>query len=657
MAKPTARLAFLQVVLGLGAVTVAVRAFQVQVREHDMWTRRAEARDVKERVLPARRGSILDRDGTALAATYEAYHVQVSLNELRDTAEARRRIAAALDIPPAELARQFRRDHPYFDGPFDAAQVHDIRSLRGVHLEPLTGREHPMGSLALPLLGRTDRETDRGLEGLEAAFDTLLTGTPGSERALRDNRGRLVPIPDGIVTRPVPGHDLMLTIDHELQGIVEGALQRAVVDEQAEGGDVVFVDVRRGEILALASLYTPAGSGTPVWGSGALVEPNEPGSTAKLFTAAALLRDQVRLTPVAGEDGTWTMEVAPGRTRTIRDTHREKGTLTLGRAIQVSSNIAMSKFSLLLDGDDQFRTLRDFGFGTQPGTGFPGEASGYLPLPASSANMMYTRPSWAMGYEFSASALQLAMGYAAIANGGWLLRPTLLREVRDVPTGRVVWRHAADTVRRAIDEQTARRLLGFLQMATDSGGTGEGAQLQRWRVLGKTGTAKLRDANGNYTTEYRGSFAGIFPGNDPRYVVYVAINRPGGANYYGGLVAAPVVRTILLQALALPDSPLELGDTSRTIPRRPRRAEPEAVGGPVRRVAFPLEADTVQAPRRVGVPDVRGWSLREGLHQLQRRGLEIELTGRGRSIVRLDPAPGDSVAPGSTITVYAAPSP
>ncbi len=539
MAKPTARLAFLQVVLGLGAAVVVARAFVVQVREHALWSRRAAARDVRTTTIPARRGSLYDRDGTPLAATYEAYHVQVAVNELADPAEARRLIGRALDVPPGELATRFRSAYPYFDGPYDAAQVHPIRSLRGVHLEPLTGREHPMGSLALPLIGRTDRESNRGLEGIEATYDTLLAGTPGVERALRDNRGRLVPIPDGVVVPPVPGHDLLLSIDHELQGIAEGALHRAVIDNEAEGGDVVIIDVHRGEVLAIASWWTPPGTGVPVPGAGALVSPNEPGSTAKIFTAAALLLSHADTTPVLGENGSWTMPVTGRVTRTIRDVHREPGYLNLGRAIQVSSNIAMSKFSLKLDGDAQYRTLRNFGFGTQPGTGFPGEASGLLPLPASRPNMLLTKPSWAMGYELNASALQVAMAYAAIANGGLLLQPTLLREVREVPTGRVLWRHTADTVRRVIDSATAAQLMVYLRMATDSGGTGEGAQLQRWKVLGKTGTAKLRDANGNYTTEYRGSFAGIFPADNPRYVVYVAINRPGGAQYYGGLDCGP----------------------------------------------------------------------------------------------------------------------
>ncbi len=650
MAKPAARLGFLQVLLGLGAVAVVARAFSVQVRQHDAWALRAEARDVRTMEITPRRGAIRDRDRTTLAATFEAYHVSVAVNELRDPAADRQRIGRALDVDDAELARRFRSAHPYFDGPYDAAQVHPIRDIRGVHLEPILGREHVMGSLARALIGRTDRESGRGLEGIEAAYDSLLAGTPGIERALRDGRGRLLPIPGSMVLEPVAGHDLLLTIDHELQGIVEGALRRGVEQYQAEGGDVVVVDVRNGHVLAIASLRTPPGGGRPVATPGALVEPNEPGSTAKIFTAAALLLANADTSPVSGEGGTWRMEVAANRYRPIIDTHAESGELGLGQAIQVSSNIAMSKFALGLDASTQYRVLRGFGFGTQPGTGFPAESPGLLPLPATRANLNYTRPSWAMGYEFTVSGLQMAMAYAAIANGGVLLQPTLLREVRTHPGGTVVWRHVPDTIRRVIDPETAARLITYLRMATDSGGTGEGAQLESWSVLGKTGTAKLRDANGNYVREYRASFAGIFPGDDPRFVLYVAIERPGGAAIYGGAVAAPIVRTILLQALALPDSPLEPGRLPADGPRLAPPRLPD-VSGPVRRVAFPLPRDTVRAAMPVDVPELQGWSLRDGVHALHRRGLAVRLVGMGR-ITRTEPAAGDSVPRGSTIIVH-----
>lgn len=653
MAKPAARLAFLQVVLGLGAVVVVARAFAVQVVQHEAWAERARERDVRTRAVAPRRGGIYDRNGTPLAATFEAYHLKVAVNELQDVAHTRRTIIQSLGVPEAVVTAQFRRPYPYFDGPFDAAQVQALRGQPGIHLEPLPGREHPMGALARPLLGRTDRESGRGVEGIEAGFDSLLIGTPGEERIWRDGAGRVVAIPGATVVEPRAGHDLVLTIDHELQGIAEGALRRAVEEYEALGGDVVILDVRSGEVLAIASLRTPQGVGAPLANAAALIEPNEPGSTAKIFTAGAMLAQHADTSAVSGEGGRWAMEVAAGRHRIIEDTHREDGMLTLGQAIQVSSNIAMSKFSMRLAPDAQFALLRGVGFGTQPGTGFPSEASGILRLPSQSANLRYTMPSWAMGYEFEASALQLAVAYAAIANGGYLLQPSLVREVRAWPSGRTVWRHVADTVRQAMPAAVASQLLDYLRLASDSGGTGRSAQLDRWVVIGKTGTAKITRGSGAYLREYRGAFAGIFPGDDPRFVLYVMIDQPGGARYYGGLVAAPIVRNMLVQALALPNSPLEPGRTLAAA-APPIRSRPPEVRRPPRRLAFPLAADTGGTTVTVAIPDLAGWTVREGIHAAHRRGLRVKLVGEG-AVTRTTPAAGDSVPTGAVLTIFAEP--
>lgn len=646
MAKPAARLAFLQVLLALGGIAVVARAFVVQVVEHDAWVLRAEQRNIRARDIAARRGGIYDRDGVPLAATFEAYHVSVSVNELLDVAQARRMLEQDLRVSRRTIEREFRNPYPYFDGPFDATQVQRLRHVRGVHLEPLLGREHPMGVLAQPLVGRVDRETGQGIEGIEAAYDSLLAGQPGIERVLIDVNGRAVPIPGTTVREPMSGHDLLLTIDHELQGIAEGALARAVEEFEARGGDVVILDVSSGEILALASLRTPEGRNRPIANTAALIEPNEPGSTAKIFTAAAVLAAGADTSAVSGEGGVWQMDVATGRTRTIRDVHRVDGTLTLGEAIQVSSNIAMSKFAMRITGEEQYTLLRNFGFGAPVGIGFPGESPGLLRLPSASDNLRYTMPSWAQGYEFTVSSVQMAAAYASIANGGTLLAPTLLREVREWPSGRTVWRHKPDTVRQATTPELAGQLLDYLSRAADSGGTGGAAQLDRWRVIGKTGTAKLAPG----VPEYRGSFAGLFPGDDPRFVLYVMIDRPGGAAYYGGLVAAPMVRAMLVQALALPDSPLDPGRVGKMTPSVVLES-PQPRTLPLRRVSLPA-VDSVREAAMIAVPELAGRRVRDGIHAAFQAGLRVQLIGSGR-IVRTNPEAGDSLPRGSTITVYA----
>ncbi|HRP09011.1 MAG TPA: penicillin-binding transpeptidase domain-containing protein, partial [Gemmatimonadales bacterium] len=251
--------------------------------------------------------------------------------------------------------------------------------------------------------------------------------------------------------------------------------------------------------------------------------------------------------------------------------------------------------------------------------------------------------------EFTASSLQIATAYAAIANGGTLLAPTLVREVRTWPEGEVIWRHRPDTVRTVLEPETASRLMEFLRLATDEGGTGGRAQLDRWEVIGKTGTAKLVPG----VREYRGAFAGIFPGESPRFVVYVMIDRPGGAEYYGGLVAAPIVRNLLIQALALPDSPLDPEPAERSGPLPgPRRVQVAEAPVEVRRLSWPLPPEHGGGTRQVAVPAVTGWRAREAVRQLHGAGLQVRLLGTGL-VVSSEPAPGDTVATGSTVTLIA----
>jgi cell division protein FtsI (penicillin-binding protein 3) len=653
MAKPTARIAFLQVVLGLAAAAVIGRAFVLQVVQHAAWTARAEERDRRARPLPAHRGTIYDRDGVPLAVSQETYRLVVIKNRIRDDAEAKRAIAAELGIPADVVARRWQAKHPYFHGPFTAEQVHPLRAIRGLQPQPIPDRRYPLGSLARPWLGSLDEQRTRGVQGLELGLDTLLAGRPGTTSLVMDGTGRLLDIPGTMIRPPESGKDVLLTLHADLQGIVEGALREAALEQKAQGGDVVILDIKTGELLALG------GGGGGGWGdrlrptSSALVEPYEPGSTAKIFTAAAMLRLRADTSSVAGENGRWALNYGGRTPRTIVDVHKEGGLLSLATAIKYSSNIAMSKFALRLRADSQFAVLRDFGFGTAPAIGFPGEASGVLPLPVTRPNLILTQTSWSQGYELLTLAVQVAAGYAAIANDGMLMAPALVREVRDGPGGTTRFRHVPHPVRQVVAPELARELMDYLRLATDSGGTGGKAQLDRFTVIGKTGTAK-HAVNGVYTNLYRTSFAGMFPGDAPQVVIYVMIDRPSAGQIYGGSVSAPVVRTILQQALALPNSPLDRTRLTAAAPAAARRsaAASESARGPVRSVPFPLAGATVHGATRRPVPDVLGLGVRDGVHRLLRAGLQVRLVGTGR-ISRLEPAPGDSVTPGTTITVHA----
>ena len=649
MAKLVARIAAIQFCFAVGITAIVVRAAQLQLFQGARWSQEAEAQRTERAVLPARRGTLYDRNGVPLAVTQEFYHVGVAPNELADRRGAVRLLAAQLAVPAAEVESDLaRKKWAYWHGPYTATQVQPLRAVKGIHLDGEFLRFYPARDLARPIIGGLSPETGIGASGLELSLDSALTGEPGEAVLLKDRAGRRYDSPSRLVREPVAGHDVWLTLDAGLQEIAERGLDDALKEMKAEGGDVVFLDPETGELLALASKQA---GGTAR--ASTFTDPFEPGSTAKLFTAAALLAyHRVDSTDaVGGENGEWLMPVNNrGKTRRITDAHKHPGLLTLAQAIQVSSNIAMSKFAQRLSSEEQFGVLRDFGFGSPTGVEFPSESRGRLARP-DLWQPMYTRASVAMGYEFGVTPVQLAAAYGAIANDGVLLAPTLVRDIRR-RDGTLVYRHQPEPVRRAISPELAARLRTFLAGVVGEGGTGERAQLANYALLGKTGTA-VRFEHGRYVHgEYTASFAALFPADHPQLVVIVKIDNPRG-NYYGGLTAAPLTKSMLQQALAshrvaIDRSRLAAPDTLETAsaPEEPLAGAPAVV------VPWPPKPPD-QGPTPLPIPDVEGAPVREAALTLHRRGFHVDLRGTGR-VDHTTPGAGDVALPGATVTVWTA---
>jgi cell division protein FtsI (penicillin-binding protein 3) len=652
MARPAVRIAAIQFGFGLGVVALLARAAQLQIVQGERWAAEAERKRTERVVLPARRGALYDRNGVPLAISQEFYHIGIAPNELDDPGAAFRLLVRGLGVSAPALDREFRarKRWIYLHGPFNGTQVHGLRKVKGIHLTGDFQRFYPSRDLARPIIGGLAPDRAVGAAGLELSLDSILTGQPGEAVLLKDRAGQRYDSPARLVREPVAGNDVWLTLDAELQEIAERGLDDALAAMRAEGGDVVFLDPRTGELLALASRQAQAGSSR----ASTFTDPFEPGSTAKLFTAAALLmRNRVDSNDaVFAEGGLWRMPVTrSGRTRTITDSHRSRGNLTLAQAIRISSNVAMAKFSSRLSPEEQFDTMRDFGFGTPTGAEFPSESRGRLARP-DRWQPMYTRASIAMGYEIGVTPVQLAAAYGALANEGVLLAPTLVREVRD-PRGELLHRRQPEPVRRVVTSGVAARLRDFLRGAVGEGGTGEQAQLINYGVLGKTGTA-VRFENGRYVRgEYTASFAALFPADDPQLVVIVKIDNPKGA-YYGGLTAAPVTRTMLEQALASRRVAIDRGRlATRDALPTPDNSFADAVplGRPATVVSLPYHpADSAPVPRPV--PNVTGRSVREAALALHRRGFRMNLRGLGR-VVRTVPAPGANARAGTSVAVWA----
>ena len=633
MAKSAIRLQAVQMAFAVGIFLLLARAAQVQLMGGSRYADEAAEQQTEQVVLPARRGTIYDRNGVILALTIEKYHVGVAPNELRHPEQDALEIARHLNLPRPEVRRKLRQTWARFYGPFSSAQVQPLRSTRGVHLEgPEFERFYPDPDLARPVLGHPATDGRRA-GGIERVFDAWLTGTPGNAVVLRDRQGRRYESPSRLGAFPIAGHDVYLTIDATLQEIVENALDDALQRFDAISGDVVVLNPRNGEVLAVTS-RTIDGRGT----TNALTGVFEPGSTAKVFTAAALLMEGL-VSPtdlVWCENGEYETEH-----RTIHDAH-ENGWLTLREVIEQSSNIGIVKLGSRLPARVLYETLRRFGIGAPTGVEYPIESAGILNRPHRWSGT--TSGSLSMGYEVAVNPLQLALAYAAIANGGVLMRPTLIREIRDAG-GSLVYETVPEPVRRAISTEVAAELRAALSGVVyhGSGGT---AALQTYEVAGKTGTARRAGPAGYIEGSYTASFASLFPADDPQLVMVVKLDDPNDT--YAQATAAPLTRAVLEQVLAAQTEAL---DHTRLSISTPLPADDLlAIGEVAPFVSAWPPPSVVDSVVEVAVPDVVGFSLRAVARMLHENGLRMQLSGWGTA-ASTDPEAGVLVPQGTVVHV------
>ncbi|MBD0319747.1 MAG: penicillin-binding protein 2, partial [Gemmatimonadetes bacterium] len=406
---------------GVAAMLVVGRAVQLQGFEGAEWREEAASQQQARVPLPARRGAIFDRDGVPLALTRETYEAAVAPAEITDRAEAVRKLASAFGLTKsaARRATDPRRKWVVIPGRFTVEQRRALGEIRGVHLTRQLERFYPQGNVGREVLGAIS-DDGRALGGIEQTMDSILRGADGFSVLRRNARGRKESSVSLPVAPPRDGGDVYLTLDFDLQEIADAALDEAIRNTRASGGDLLLTEPRTGEILAAVSRRA---GGTR--GLAALVEPYEPGSILKPFFVANLLagRRASLNDQIFAENGRW----ADPNGRVHTDVH-PYGMLSLRDALRVSSNIGMVKLVPRLKPAEQYANLRDFGFGTPTGVEYPIESGGRLPRPARWSKM--TAASLATGYEVSVTPVQMAMAYGALANDGKLMEAHLLRETR-----------------------------------------------------------------------------------------------------------------------------------------------------------------------------------------------------------------------------------
>ncbi|TAG46430.1 MAG: penicillin-binding protein 2 [Betaproteobacteria bacterium] len=558
------RVYFVVFALLSGFATMAGRGVYLQVVQHDDLTRRGDARTLRDLVLPASRGRILDREGAVLASSVPAHGVlafpdQIEMNDAQIEA-----LAKTLGQRSADIKRKTEadRDVVYLARSVtpEAAKAIAAMKLTGVSLQSEYKREYPSQEVMGQVLGITNVD-DVGQEGIELAQNEWLSGKVGARRVTMDRRGGVVE-EHGSLRAPQQGRDLQLALDSRVQHIAFRELKRGVDAHRAKGGAAVVLDAHSGEILALVNYPSSKPGDRSAAASGglrnrAVADLFEPGSTMKPFTVATAIDTGVlRATEnIAMTNGAYTVNGA-----TIRDSHTigSGGVASVTEVVQKSSNVGTSRIAERLPNEVMWRHLQRAGFGRAPQTGFPGEAHGRLRAaqtwrPIEKATMSY-------GYGLSINLVQLARAYTVFANGGNLVDVTLFKNDGG---GRKTRVYSPDTV---------AQLLPMLEKATHREGTAPLSQVPGYRVAGKTGTAKKLTGAVYAEGRYVASFAGLAPVSNPRYVIAVMVDEPTGGIFYGGLVAAPIFSALMSQTLRLFEVPFDAPlpqPSSPTVPKLP----------------------------------------------------------------------------------------
>jgi cell division protein FtsI (penicillin-binding protein 3) len=530
-------------------IVIGVKATYLQVFRGSWLSQKAADQYEVSYKSAGKRGTIFDRNLREMAVSIDVESIAAHPRQIENPKKAAGSLSKILDMNRKTLAKKLQSKKKFvwvqrMVTPKEAEAVKKL-DIGGLDFIAEHKRFYPNKTLAAQLIGFTDID-DHGLEGLEFYYNDVLSGSVVEYTVLRDARGQGFEAenPSGSTSS---GKNLVLTIDSTIQYIAEKALAESVKEFSAKSGMAVVMDPRTGALLAMAQipLFNPnalSGSNRKVWRNRIITDPFEPGSTMKIFSAAAAIESGSCSSSSIFycENGAYRMG-----NHIIHDSH-EHGWLSLQQIIKYSSNIGAVKFSAVTGSQYLFKTLQRFGFGEETGIDCPGETAGSL-----APYQRWTKVdagTIAFGQGVSVSALQLIAAISAVANKGILMKPYAVQAITDYH-GRLIKSFAPKIVRRAISEKTAGTLTRIMQTVVTQGGTGVNAALDGYSACGKTGTAQKIDENGRYSNEkFIASFVGFAPIEAPKIAVLVVVDEPQ-KEHYGSEVAAPAFKTIAQKTL------------------------------------------------------------------------------------------------------------
>ncbi len=684
------RLYFLIVFFFIGFGVIVFRLGVIQIK--DSWKYRSIAkRQYESKInLKPERGNIYDRNMNTLVSNSMLYSFGVDPKSL-DNDDVVIKLFSDIFNKPKEYYRNKIDKNSRFtwlermvpEVLADRLSEHKIDGLIKIE-EPR--RVYINNEICGQVLGCTNID-NAGLSGLELQFEKILSGEEGFMILQRDGKGKVVPSLDLPKQDPINGAHIVLTIDQIYQTIVDEELFRGARELEADAATAVMIDPKTGAILAMSNYpaMDPNKFEKALPGQNrirAISDMYEPGSTFKIVTASALLEEGI-LKPtdkVYCENGKYKL---PGYD--IKDTH-PYGNLTFAEAIQYSSNIFMSKTVKSIGDEKFYKYARNFGFGINTGIELPGEMKGEMKRPVDwDPRTIY---SLSYGYSLSATVLQIASAYAAIANGGILMKPHLIEKISN--DERVIFESKPQEIRRVVSRKTAETLTDMLMLVVEKG-TGVQARIENVNIAGKTGTAS-KIVDGKYSKQnYAASFVGFVPAKHPKFVLMVLMDSPK-KSYYGGEASAPVFKKIITRIMSFENlkddmdteksgdderlyvrvpnvkqqktliaenilkqlelQPVKIGEGDRVIKQIPEPNQKVLVGEKIR-IITASDSGRILRSNRI-MPDVKGLSIREAVNKLANTYMSISISGSGM-VVRQEPNPGEKVSKGSRCKIICEP--
>ncbi|MFU8861363.1 MAG: penicillin-binding transpeptidase domain-containing protein [Cyclonatronaceae bacterium] len=609
-------------------VAIALQIVRIQWFEGNNLKALWNAQTLDYIAVQAQRGNILDSEGRVLATNSITYTAAIDPLVPGITREQIDLVCNTLARHTGQSATHYQRlIHNAPRGSRyivlgrnlsgDAHEALRVLSVRGLILEEQYRRRYNFESLASHVVGHVNHEFT-GVMGLESYYNRVLSGKDGQQQVRKDRNNRIYAYVGAPRKRPEQGHTLQTTINAQIQAIVEEELRSGVERSRAGQGTAIVINPKTGAIVAMANYpdfnpNNPGRSDDENRRNFAVSDMIEPGSTFKLVTAVAAIEqkvvhlDEIFETPENGRrliHGQW-----------MRD-HDPLGTLNFRQVIEKSSNIATAEVAMRLKPDTFYQYARNLGFGTATSIDLPNEENGRLRKPFEWS--LVTLPWMSVGYEVQVTPLQMAMAYAALANGGNLMRPYVVEKIID-ENGRTVRETRPHILRQAIHPKTIETLMPVFEGVISDSGTAQYASIAGIPIAGKTGTAQ-KYIDGRYRTRYRASFVGFYPTDDPRYVCLILLDEPK-TSIYGGYVAGPVFRNISRRIIGLDN------ELHRSVNR---------------------DQDPVYWTE---VPSVKGLTLAEAAILLKNRNIPFTTDGRGARVTGQEPAPGTRIENGDKVVV------